>query len=191
MQKFDFIPTVEQLEIFLQNPEKRQPNSLYDVIFALADKMRGSRHLKQTILVISDSVDHSSRHSFTELSRRLKSLDIEVYAIILVDDKWFYSDIFHHRKNTKVFTDASSLDRAAVQDLALKSGGTYFSESPNTFQLHSIYRQIADEMNNHYTIGFYPEKVDGKPHSLKIKLRDVKDSKNFVLTYRQDYQINK
>ena len=193
MQKFDFIPTVEQLDKFMLRPEKREPNSLYDTVFTMADKMRTRRNLKQTILIISDSKDHMSRHNFSELRRKLKSFDIEIYAVILDDDKWDYRDIRHGDKMPKVFTDANRLDRAAIQELALKTGGTYFSGSQNTLQLYSIYKQITDEMNNHYTLGFYPDMIDGKQHSLRIRLRNLKqkDSKYFVLTYRQEYLIQK
>lgn len=189
-QKFDFVPTTEQLETFLQRPEKREPNSLYDAIYETAEKLRGSRNLKRAIIIVSDSADHSSRNSFTKLRQKLKSTDIDVYAIIFDVDKWHYSDLSHIGKTQRKISEASSLERAAISELTMKSGGTtYFSTFNNSLQLYSTYKQIAEEINNHYTIGYYPESFDGKQHNLMIRLRNVKDYKGLALTYKHNYQI--
>jgi Ca-activated chloride channel homolog len=78
--KTDFVPTAEQLA---KQMDSREPNSLYDAIYVAADKLRASRNLKRTLLIISDSADHQSRHSFSDLSAQLKTLDVQVYAVII------------------------------------------------------------------------------------------------------------
>jgi Ca-activated chloride channel family protein len=189
----DFIPTVEQIEKNLSFGEKmREPNSLYDAIYAAANKIRESPSRKKTILIISDGADHNSRHSFSDLSKQLKSLDVQIYAVIFDESvMWNYSDITSGgNRRQRVSADANRLERAALQELTMKSGGTSsFPTTESGQELYRIYTRIAAEMREFYTLSFYPDAAaDGKWHELKIKLGEIKGSKKFALTYRQGYQ---
>ena len=183
----DFIPTVEQIQ---KNLKRSEPTALYDAIYLAADKLRESKNLKRTILVISDSADHHSHHSLSELSDQLKSFDAQIYAIIFDEREMSsYLDITRGEQRQKISGDASGLDRVALQNLTLKSGGTaHFPTSENSLRLYEIYQRIASEMREFYTLSFYPTETDGKWHELRIGLRSVKGSKGFALTYRQGYQ---
>ena len=122
----NFIPTVEQIEKNLTFGEKtREPNSLYDAIFAAASKIRESKSQKKTILIISDGADHNSRHSFSDLSKQLKSFDVQIYALIFDErEMWAFSDITRGgNRRGRISGDASQFERAAIQELTLKSGG--------------------------------------------------------------------
>jgi VWFA-related protein len=188
----EFIPTAEQIEKNLSVPAKtRVPNSLYDAIYAAANKLRESKSLKRTILVISDSADHNSRHNFSDLSRQLKSLDVQIYAVIFDESEmWDYSDITQNmERRGRISNDATKLDRVALEELTMKSGGTsHFPTTQNGQDLYKIYNRIAAEMRNFYTLSFYPIEADGKWHQLKVGLRSVEGSKRFAMTYRQGYQ---
>ncbi len=190
----DFIPTPAQIEKNLTAGVKtREPNSLYDAIYAAADKIRQSRSQKKTILIISDGADHNSRHGFSELSKQLKSLDAQIYAVIFDErEMWGYSDITGaggEGRRRRISNDANPLDRAAIQELTLKSGGTSrYPVTENTLELYKIYNQISAEMREFYTLSFYPSLTDGKRHDLRVNLRETQGSKKFALTYRQSYQ---
>ncbi len=186
----DFIPTIEQIQNSLKRSE---PTSLYDAIYLAANKLREGKNLKRTLLVISDSADHHSRHGFSDLSKQLKTFDVQIYAVIFDEaEMWSYSDITRGsgERRRRVSNDASRLDRAALQELTLKSGGTsQYPATENGLELYKIYNQIAAEMREFYTLSFYPnETADGKWHELRIGLRSVEGSKRFTLTYRQGYQ---
>lgn len=185
----DFIPTAEQLQV---NLKRAEPRSLYDAIYLAADKLRENPNLKRTLLVISDSADHNSRHSFSDIEKQLKTFDVQVYAVIFDErEMWSYTDITRgEERRRRISGDASSLERAALQDLTLKSGGTAnFPTSENALELYRIYSRIGAEMREFYTLSFYPNAAaDGKWHDIRIGLRSVKGSKKFALTYRQGYQ---
>jgi Ca-activated chloride channel family protein len=190
----DFIPTIEQIEKNLPaGVKQREPNSLYDAIYLATNKLRESKNLKRTLLVISDSADHNSRHSFSDLSKQLKSFDAQIYAVIFDEsDAWNYSELTRagDARRKRISNDANNLDRAALEELTLKTGGTsHFPANENRQRLYSIYRQIASEMRDFYSLSFYPTgAADGKWHEIKIKLRPVENSKGAALTYRQGYQ---
>ena len=189
----NFIPFIDQLEKHL--PESREPNALYDAIYLAAERLRTSRNLKRTLLIISDSADHQSRHNFNEITKKLKSFDVQAFAVVFDENSRFaYGEIRRdqNREPEFLFRDASELDRATLQNLTLKSGGaTHFPVSSNSFYLYSIYKQIGDRLGRQYTLGFYPESSDGEWHDLRVNLRGVKGSGKFALTYRQGYQSPK
>ena len=189
----DFIPTVEQLNTNLSG-KYREPNALYDAIYLATEKIRESRNLKRVLLVITDSADHQSEHRFGDIVKQMKNLDTQIYAILWDEaDDWKYTDITRNgRTRTRVSSDASGLDRAALQELALRTGGTMRSPTVhNARELFRIYNQIAFETRKQYTLGFYPASVDGEWHDLRINLLSVNDRKKMVLTYRQVYQSPK
>lgn len=184
----DFVPSFEHLEKNL--PARREPTSLYDAIYAAAARLRESGNPKRTLVVVSDTADHGSRHSFSDLSKSLKNLDVQVYAVIFDENDPYYRDVtVGGNRRRPLLSDASALDRAAMQDLTLKSGGAaHFPFGENSRMLYEIYSDIAAEMRRQYTISFYPPEPDGKWHDLRVNLRDAEGSQKFALTYRRGYQ---
>ena len=135
----------------------------------------------------------NSRHSFSDLSKQLKTLDVQIYALVFDEaEMWTYSDVTPGGSNRRrrISGDASRLDRVALEELTMKSGGTaHFPATESGQNLYRIYNQIASEMREFYTLSFYPvDTADGKWHELRIGLRSVEGSKRFALTYRQGYQ---
>lgn len=186
----DFVPTSEQVETNLSG-KYSEPNALYDAIFLGAEKLSKSRSLKRVLLVITDSADHNSEHRFRDILKKMKTFDAQVYAVLWDEtDDWKYRDITRsNNSRLRISSDASELDRAALQELALRTGGTVRSPTAqNAQELFRIYRRIAFETGKQYTLGFYPEKSDGKWHDVKIKLRSVEKGKKMALTYRTGYQ---
>lgn len=98
--------------------------------------------------------------------------------------------VAHGNRRRRISGDASRLDRVALEELTMKSGGTsHFPATESGQNLYRIYSQIASEMREFYTLSFYPvDAADGKWHELRIGLRSVEGSKRFALTYRQGYQ---
>jgi Ca-activated chloride channel family protein len=186
----DFVPTSEQVETNLSG-KYSQPNALYDAIFLGAEKLSKSRNLKRVLFVITDSADHNSEHKFGDIVKKMKTFDAQIYSVLWDEsDAWKYRDITRGNNSRIIISsDASELDRAALQELALRTGGSMRSPTAqNAQELFRIYRQIAFETGKQYTLGFYPEKSDGKWHDIKIKLRSVEKSKKMALTYRTGYQ---
>lgn len=191
-QTFDFVPTVEQLEKHMTSPARREPRSLYDAVYFASEKIRVSRNQKKVLLIISDSADHQSRYKFTDVQNKLAELKAEVYAVIPNDaDDFGYADITRESRPVRNYSkDASPLDRAALMEMTYKSGGaTYFGGAGSSGQLFNVYNEIAGEMRSSYTLGFYPGVKDSRSHDIRLKLRGVKGSKDYVLIYRMSFQM--
>ena len=188
----DFVPDPEQLNKHLARPQKREPRSLYDALFLAAEKLRRSRNLKKTLLVITDAADHNSRRSFNEVRSELRKFDVQVYAIVLDESlNRFdgYVDLTRRDEAPRVLSDASPNDRAALSSITLRSGGATFPSSlEDEKRVLRISQKIATEMQNQCTLSFNPSAPpDGKWHTLRVGLRGVTGSKKFVLVYRQGY----
>ncbi|MCB1023377.1 MAG: VWA domain-containing protein [Acidobacteria bacterium] len=185
-----FVPTAEQIRVNLQG-KFREPNALYDAIYKATKVIAGTRNHKRVLLVITDSADHNSEHRFNDIEKQLKKLDVQVYTILWDEaEKWRYADVSSGGESrSRVSSDASGLSRAALEELALRTGGMLRSPTvQNANELYRIYGQIAFETRQQYTLGFYPSAFDGSWHNLKIGLRSVSGSRKMALTYRQGYQ---
>lgn len=191
----DFIPTIEQIENNLSEAAKRgEPNALYDAVYAAAGRLRESKKEKRTLLIISDSADHNSRRNFKQLLDRLESFDAQVYAVFL-DDRafryWTLAEMTRDARRRSVIANTPTpLDRAALDELSRKSGGSSYTPNlQSREELDRIFKQIASELRSLYTLGFYPSAPDSKRHRLKIRVNQSdKETKRFVLSYRQNYQ---
>src|SRR5688572_19159713 len=172
----DFVPTNEQIDKFLANRESNTPNSLYDVIFEAADKIRERKDAKQVLLVLTDGEDHASHHSLKELRLRLRSVNLPVYTVAFHDENrqiWGYSDI-HRNEGRQVLGvgESNQLNTAALAEISKTSGGQTFERLiQNRFYLYGIFKKVAAEIENQYILGFYPDKLDGRWHKLKVSVK--------------------
>lgn len=188
----DFVPTNEQIDKFLSGGKPTTPNSLYDAIFAAADKIRERKDAKQVLLVLTDGEDHSSHHSLKELRQRLRSVNLPVYTIAFHDENkqiWGYSDI-HRNQGRQVLGsfESNELNTAALADISKTSGGQSFERLiQNRFYLYGIFKKVKAEIENQYILGFYPDKLDGRWHKLKVNVKAEK-GKKLKLSSRKGYQ---
>jgi len=124
--------------------------ALYDAIhkaFVLLEKETTPR---QACVILSDGKDTKSRLQRDELLETLKNKNIPIFAINL---------------DTKG-------DKNNLKDLAQKTGGNYFeAATPN--ELLSLYKVIADQLNNQYVLSFQDSSSqDEKFHGLEILFKD-------------------
>jgi Ca-activated chloride channel homolog len=191
----DFVPTVEQIENNLSATANRsEPSALYDAVYAAAGRLRESKLQKRTLLIISDSADHNSRHPFKQLLDRLESFDVQVYAVFL-DDRafryWTLAEMTRDaRRRSVIAKTPTPLDRASLDELSRMSGGSSYTPNLQSRQeLYGIFRRIALEMRSLYTLGFYPSEADSKRHRIKVLVNQPKKKdERFVLSYRRHYQ---
>ena len=66
--------------------------------------------------------------------------------------------------------------------IAVATGGGYF-ELTSTNDLGATFQKVADELHHQYALGFTPEKLDGKVHSLELKV----SGEGLVVRARKSY----
>ena len=67
---------------------------------------------------------------------------------------------------------AGSKPDPALRELATESGGGYF-ELRHAEQLGSTFARVADELHQQYLLGFSPAALDGKIHTLEVRVREA------------------
>jgi VWFA-related protein len=160
----------------------------------MADKLRPRKEGKQVMLILGDGADHFSHHSFDELSKRLRSVNLPLYAVLLESDWepfWTYSDIWRYPRSRRRYPgpfDPTRLEIASLEDIAQRSGGdTYTPQFLSSAALYDTCREIAAEIESQYMLGFYSEKADGKWHKIKVSVRSA-DGKKLKVSHRKGYQ---
>ncbi|HET6671512.1 MAG TPA: VWA domain-containing protein [Pyrinomonadaceae bacterium] len=193
----EFVPTAAQVLDHLASVKPGGPASLYDAVYLAADRLRKSRNLKKTLLIVSDGEDESSRTTFKELRNRLREFDVQVYALGIANPaiaqsgsfgRWEYEDVTR-QSGRRHFSNEASLGRAVLAEMARVSGGaTYFPESENEPELAGIFAQISLELRHQYTIGFYPPEQTTNKEWHRIRVRANAGSRPLELSYRQGYR---
>ena len=69
-----------------------------------------------------------------------------------------------------------------LRDVALDSGGGYFALH-STDALSETFARVADELHRQYLLGFTPANLDGKVHTLEVRMRDP----NLTVRARKTY----
>lgn len=199
-----FVPTAEQIGGHLAFIPAREPNSLYDAVYLAAEKVRSRPGAKKALLVISDGIDHNSRHSYSELRRKVGEFDVQLYGIVVSDlnagpqageSRWAFEDLTRRtgRRTLSESADAA-LGRASLDEMTRASGGaSYFPQTEGERELFGVCARIALELRSQYTVGFYPAGVSdaSRPHKIRVRVSPNRDSGRLHLSYREGYRPRK
>lgn len=197
----DFIPTTNQVIEHLSAVKPRGPSALYDVLYSAAGRLRQSKNLKRAVLVVSDGQDGTSKHSYNELRNRLREFDAQIYTIGIADPamdqfagyrRWVFEDFTRQTgRRSFLLNSEAAMGRAVLGEMARVSGGTSYSpETESEPELTGICTQIALELREQYTLGFYPSDITTRKwHRLKVRIDYPQSSPGFSLSYRNGYQL--
>jgi hypothetical protein len=71
----------------------------------------------------------------------------------------------------------------------VSGGATYFPETESESELTGICTQIALELRQQYTVGFYSKATDNNWHRVKVRVTNTAKGSDLTLSYREGYQI--
>ena len=136
---------------------------------------------RRVALVFTDGMDqplNGAAHNvtFKEVIRRSEQEDVMIYAIGLAGhlpfggrgrSGWGGGGIggWGGRKG-----GGEDKPDPGLQVLAQASGGGYF-ELTAADDLAPTFARVADELHHQYLLGFVPQKLDGKPHKLEVRVK--------------------
>lgn len=198
-----FVPTEEQVLNHLEAIRPGGASSLYDAIDTAANRLRKQLNLKKALLIISDGDDHQSSTSYKALRNRLREFDVQVYAVAMDNSamdrtagygRWIFEDITRQTKGAFQANAENSVGHAVLSEMARVSGGSaYYPETETEPELVGICTQIATELRQQYTIGFYPAGVESNRtwHRIKITLKPQSGRRGLSLSYRQGYRLTR
>jgi len=161
----DFTGSLGDLVDSLDDLDPRNGTALYDAIYLGMDYVKKGRLDKKAVLVISDGDDKDSKLTYEKLLKSVReSKNIAVYVIGLLDEDEGSSGIFGIGRSPQ------KKAKAVLTEIAGITGGrAYFPKSID--EVENICRQIARELRNQYTLGYYPKKKnDGTRRLLTVNV---------------------
>jgi len=164
----DFTGSLGDLVDALDGLDPRNGTALHDAIYLGMEHAKKGRLDKKAILVISDGDDKDSKMSYEKLLKYVQgSKNVAVYAIGLLDENEQGTGFLGLGRSPQ------KKAREALTELTGITGGrAYFPKSID--EVETICRQIARELRNQYTIGYYPknDKPDGTRRLVTVNVVD-------------------
>ena len=184
----DFTSDHTELERILQTElQEEGPTPLWNAVNVGITALLHQQG-RRVVLVFTDGMDApfnptAQNNSLKDVMKRAEEEDVMVYAIGLASSDprgyggyrrgfggggfgrgGFGGGGFGGRR--PAFTDKPD---EGLPKIAAATGGGYF-ELMSTNDLGATFARVADELHHQYALGFTPEKLDGKMHSLDVKL---------------------
>lgn len=177
----DFTSNPEELHEALEKIDTRGSTALYDAIIGSLDHLKKGHKDKRVLLVITDGDDDASRKDFTYTVKAAVQSNAVIYAVGVFSDD--------DRKNNKKMVRKSKKD---LSTLAEATGGLAFFPD-NLADVDPVCAQIAKDIRNQYTLGYYPTNTakDGSFRTVKLDLIPPKGRGKLSVRTRTGYYAAK
>ncbi len=152
----DFTNDINELKEALERIDSRGSTALYDAIIGSLDHLKKGTRDKKVLLVVTDGEDNASRKNLPNVVQEAQQSDAVVYAVGLLSQE--------SRR-------AAKRARQALLQLTVATGGlAFFPEGVEDTE--SICVQIAHDIRNQYTLGYYPTNArkDGTFRSVLVQV---------------------
>ena len=125
---------------------------------------------RRVVLIFTDGDDTDSRqHNLKDCMTRAQNEEFMIYAIG-----------FHSKMMGQVTNPDGGLKK-----IANETGGGYF-DLRNTADLNTTFTRVEQELHSQYVLGFQPSVLDGKMHSIDVKMVDpqlvVRGRRSYIAT---------
>ena len=146
---------------------------LWDAVDVAMDSLV-DRTGRRVVLVFTDGKDSQSRLKLKDAMRRAQREEFMVYAI----GCWGLKD----GARSPLARNLEKPDDG-LRKIADETGGGY-AELQWTDDLDASFRRVAEELHSQYVLGFSPDKLDGKLHTLEVRVNvpglTVRTRKSYV-----------
>jgi Ca-activated chloride channel homolog len=177
----DFTSDVDEVTDALENTVTLGGTALYDAIYLGVQKSHTGTRAKKAIVVITDGEDRDSYYKLDELIAKVQELDVQIFSI------GFLNDIPDKGLFGSFSKSEPEKARDALTRVAAETGGKAFFPDKLT-DIHTIVAQIASELRNQYSIGYFSSNAthDGSFRRVKIEFTGV-NAANTHVRFRRGY----
>ena len=156
--------------------------ALYDAVDKGLQFIHDGKHRKKVLVVITDGDDNASHIEFKNLIARVeRSPDVLVYTVGMFEKYPWY---WHKNQMPPSF-------QRILHDIAEVTGATaHFPGSVK--ECRKVMDQIASEVSQQYSLGYYPENrtLDGKWRKIRVEVASQRDKgKKYVVRTRSGYYV--
>jgi Ca-activated chloride channel family protein len=129
------------------------PTALWDATDRSMDALNGVAG-RRVVLVFTDGGDNHSDRSQKDVLTRAQTEEVMIYAIGL---------------RAQVRGQGVTQPDRGLRRVADETGGGYF-ELQRTDELNTTFTRVAQELHSQYVLGFSPQTLDGKVHTLEVRV---------------------
>jgi VWFA-related protein len=154
----EFTNDQQNMSDALARIDSRGSTALYDAVIGSLNHLKKGHKDRRVLLLITDGEDTASRSTFTDAIRAAEKSNATIYAIGV-----FSQD---DRKNDKKMIRNST--RVLTQLTDATGGRAFFPETLD--EVTPLCQQVAKEIRDQYTIGYYPSNVatDGTFRAIRV-----------------------
>jgi len=143
----------ELMRILRDDIQFGNPTALWDATNAGMDALKDLQG-RRVVLVFTDGADTYSRRSQGDVLTRARAEEFLIYAIGL---------------RSRMRGQGVTRPDPGLRKVAEETGGGYF-ELGHTDELNSTFTRVASELHSQYVLGFSPKVLDGKVHTLEVRV---------------------
>src|SRR5262245_3356183 len=147
----DFTADIGDLEKTLDASKPFGQTAIYDALILALEHMEKAKHQKQAILLITDGIDNSSKHSLTEAVDAAKRARVAVYTVGLLSQ-----------------SGGQQAEDSLIEIAEVSGGRAFFPQ--NVDQAHMVMERVARDLREQYTLGYFPSNPNlaGKWRSVRV-----------------------
>jgi Ca-activated chloride channel homolog len=145
----DFTDSIPALEEALAGVKPFGQTAIFDALILALEHMENAKHLKKAILLITDGVDNSSKHTMSEAIEATKRSRVAVYTVGLLS-----------------MSGGQKAEDALIHIAEASGGHAYFPNDVD--EAHLYMERVARDLREQYTLGYIPTNKNGGWRSVRV-----------------------
>src|SRR5207249_5453335 len=169
----DFTDSIPLLEETLAGVKPFGQTAIYDALILALDHMKGAKEMKKAVLLLTDGVDNSSKHTLSEAIDAAKRSQVAVYAVGLLSE-----------------SGGQKAEDSLVRIAEASGGRAFFPLTVD--EARADMERIARDLREQYTLGYIPSNPSraGEWRSVRVDVippRGTPRTTKLYATYRHGY----
>ena len=169
----DFTNSIPLLEETLASAKPFGQTAIYDALILALEHMKSGRHPKKAILLMTDGVDNSSKHTLAEAIDATRKAQVAVYTVGLLS-----------------LSGGQKAEDSLVQIAEASGGRAFFPQTVD--EASADMERVARDLREQYTLGYFPSNPvrTGQWRSVRVDIvpPSGKSSKaRLIASYRHGY----
>jgi VWFA-related protein len=164
---------------------------LYDAVFLASDEVVKKQQGRKALIILSDGVDHGSKETLENAIMTAQRSDTVVYSILFTDEQQKQSPFsfggpgFGRRGGGRRFPQQEERPdgKKILERISKETGGRLFEVSKKQ-AIDEIFRTIAEELRNQYSLGYTPASDVGFGYH---KIHVATKEKDMIVQSRDGY----
>lgn len=183
----DFLSDKHKLENSLLGLRAEGETALWDAVAFGMDTVTRGKNRKKVLVVVTDGQDNASKVRFRDLIERAEEADVLIYPVGM-----FESEGMLWRELVKLGIRIRETDPQLELERLAQATGTRAHFPTDIEQCKTAMKEIAREVSQQYSIGYYPANTarDGKWRKIQVKVGEV-SKRAYVARARAGYYAPK